>query len=245
MTWTKLSDDFSDDCWRLSDAAWRLHAEGLIWSNRKLLDLRLAKDEMRLWAKHPEAATELVDAGYWTDEGDAYFIVHHGIYQRTREQVQRQQEVNRRNRKSPKHPRPGRENRSRPRPDDSSNDSSDDLSNGSRDERDRTGQDGPGQRKQPSSKDEGTHRPDPRLCDKCREERAEAGSWLCSRCQRSNGSRAETAALSNEASGAAVCIEQTRNGGMCVDCHRRPPTSGRRCDECQRIYTNVMSGYEQ
>lgn len=25
MTWTKLSDDFSDDCWRLSDAAWRLH----------------------------------------------------------------------------------------------------------------------------------------------------------------------------------------------------------------------------
>ena len=53
MTWTKLSDDFSDDCWQLSDAAYRLHTEGLIWSNRKLLNLRLDKAEMRLWAKHP------------------------------------------------------------------------------------------------------------------------------------------------------------------------------------------------
>jgi hypothetical protein len=31
MTWTKLSDDFSDDCWELSDAAVRLHMEGLVW----------------------------------------------------------------------------------------------------------------------------------------------------------------------------------------------------------------------
>ena len=34
MTWTKLSDDFGDDCWELSDAAYRLHVEGLLWSNR-------------------------------------------------------------------------------------------------------------------------------------------------------------------------------------------------------------------
>ena len=59
MTWTKLSDDFSDDCWQLSDAAYRLHTEGLIWSNRKLLNLRLAKDEMRMWAKHPESAAAI------------------------------------------------------------------------------------------------------------------------------------------------------------------------------------------
>ncbi|MGC7224587.1 hypothetical protein RBA13_22790, partial [Mycobacteroides abscessus subsp. massiliense] len=39
MTWTKLSDDYGDDCWRLSDAAFRTHTEGLCWSNRKLLDL--------------------------------------------------------------------------------------------------------------------------------------------------------------------------------------------------------------
>ena len=141
MTWTKLSDDYSDDCWTLSDAAFRLHTEGLVWSNRKLLDLRLAKNDIRRWATHPDAADELVDAGYWTDEGDHYRIRHHGIYQRTREQVQRQQEANRRNRNSPKHPRPGRENHHQP----PSDDSSDDLSNDSRDERDGTGQDRQGQ----------------------------------------------------------------------------------------------------
>jgi hypothetical protein len=44
MTWTKLSDDFSDDCWQLSDAAYRLHVDGLNWSNRKLLNCLLSKD---------------------------------------------------------------------------------------------------------------------------------------------------------------------------------------------------------
>ena len=57
MTWTKLSDDYSDDCWTLSDAAYRTHTDGLVWSNRKLLNGRLAK-EIRLWAKHPEAVEE-------------------------------------------------------------------------------------------------------------------------------------------------------------------------------------------
>ena len=70
MTWTKLSDDFPDDCWTLSDAAFRLHVEGLAWSNRKLLDLRLPKDNLSRWAKHPEAVDELVANGYWTDEDD-------------------------------------------------------------------------------------------------------------------------------------------------------------------------------
>ncbi|HEY1838607.1 MAG TPA: hypothetical protein VGG53_00025 [Mycobacterium sp.] len=97
MTWTKLSDDFSDDCWQLSDAAWRLHVEGLLWSNRKLLDLRLSKDEMRLWAKHPAAAEELVAVGWWRDEGEHYVIVHHALYQRTREVALKLQERNQRN----------------------------------------------------------------------------------------------------------------------------------------------------
>jgi hypothetical protein len=96
MTWTKLSDDFSDDCWELSDAAVRLHMEGLVWSNRKLLDCRLAKVEMR-WAKRPDAAEELVAAGWWTDNGDHYIIRHHAVYQRSREAVLRQQGVNQEN----------------------------------------------------------------------------------------------------------------------------------------------------
>jgi hypothetical protein len=97
MTWTKLSDDFSDDCWELSDAAVRLHMEGLVWSNRKLLDLHLRKDDMVRWAKRPGAAEELVNAGWWRDKGNHYVIVHHGMYQRTRKAVLRQQEANKAN----------------------------------------------------------------------------------------------------------------------------------------------------
>jgi hypothetical protein len=105
MTWTKLSDDYSDDCWTLSDAAFRLHTEGLIWSNRKLLNLRLAKDEIRRWATCSNGdimvtLNELVDCGWWVDDGDAYVIVHHGAYQRTSEQVLKQQERSRINGKA-------------------------------------------------------------------------------------------------------------------------------------------------
>jgi hypothetical protein len=128
MTWTKLSDDFSDDCWTLSDTAYRLHTEALIWSSRKLLDLRIDKNGVERWTTHPEAASELVAKGYWEDRGDHYWIVHHGVYQRTREQVLRQQEANVANRAK------GKARPVRPK-DDSSDDSSDDLS----DERDGTG----------------------------------------------------------------------------------------------------------
>ena len=67
MPWTKLSDDYSDDCWELSDAAYRLHTEGLNWSNRKLLDCLIPKHDIRLFAKHPEAVPELLAIGWWAD----------------------------------------------------------------------------------------------------------------------------------------------------------------------------------
>ncbi|MDB5338698.1 MAG: hypothetical protein JWN70_4317 [Planctomycetaceae bacterium] len=94
MTWTKLSDDYSDDCWTLSDAAFRLHTEGLVWSNRKLLNLRISKDEVRRFAKHPDSVTELLGVGMWEEDGDDYLIVHHGAYQRDREAVINQQRAN-------------------------------------------------------------------------------------------------------------------------------------------------------
>jgi hypothetical protein len=98
MTWTKLGDEFADECWTLSDPAARLHVEGLIWSNRKLTDGQLAKDDMQRWARHPDAAEELVSIGWWKDRGGHYEIVHHLGYQRTREQVAKQSLANRANR---------------------------------------------------------------------------------------------------------------------------------------------------
>lgn len=97
MTWTKLSDDFADDCYQLGNDAFRLHIEGLLWSNRKLLDLRLDKEALPRWATNPEAAPELVALGWWSDEGDHYLIRHHATYQRTREQILKQQAANQRN----------------------------------------------------------------------------------------------------------------------------------------------------
>lgn len=97
MTWTKLSDDYSDDCWTLTDAAFRLHTEALIWSNRKLLDLRVPKDDLRRFAKTPEAAPELVNVGWWTQEADHYLIQHHGDYQPTKADVVARQAANQAN----------------------------------------------------------------------------------------------------------------------------------------------------
>ncbi|GAB2828384.1 hypothetical protein GCM10027022_19390 [Alpinimonas psychrophila] len=97
MTWTKLSDDFTDDTWTLSDAAYRSHSEGLVWSNRKLLDLRIPKDDVRRF-KNPEAIGELLAGGWWIDQGAYYLIQHHAAYQRLREAVINQQKVNKENR---------------------------------------------------------------------------------------------------------------------------------------------------
>ncbi len=97
MTWTKLSDDFSDECWTLSDAAFRLLVEMLNYSNRKLLDCRIPKDEMRRFAKRPEAAEELVNTGYIRDVGDAYLVAFHALYQPSREAVIKRRETNKRN----------------------------------------------------------------------------------------------------------------------------------------------------
>ncbi|BAS16602.1 hypothetical protein AHiyo8_49050 [Arthrobacter sp. Hiyo8] len=86
MSWAKFSDDYADDCWTLSDAAFRLHAEGIIWSNRKLLDMRIPNDDLCRF-KRPEAVHELLEAGFWSDRGTHFEILHHSEYQRTREAV--------------------------------------------------------------------------------------------------------------------------------------------------------------
>ena len=64
---------------------------------RKLTGGVLPKDEMPRWAKCPDAAPELVERGYWRDEGDCYVIVHHMSYQPAPDKVLARQEANRRN----------------------------------------------------------------------------------------------------------------------------------------------------
>ena len=78
----------------VDDEAFRLHTEGLVWSNKKATDGQLAKDDMRRWARHPEAAEELVSVGWWEDRGEHYQIVHHLGYQRTKDQIAHQSNVN-------------------------------------------------------------------------------------------------------------------------------------------------------
>lgn len=137
MTWTKLSDDFSDDCWTLSDAALRLHVEGLNWSNRKLLDVRIPRDDVRKF-KRPEALPELLDGGWWREDGDHLVIVHHGSYQRLKKDVIAQSEANAANAsKRGSKPKPSREIWN------TSNSNNESLSE-SLTEMDRTGQDGLG-----------------------------------------------------------------------------------------------------
>lgn len=118
MTWTKLSDDYSDDCWTLSDAAFRLHTEALVWSNRKLLDCVIPADDLRRFAKNPEAAPELVNVGWWVLTDDGFYVIrHHATYQRTREAVLNQQSANATNGAKGGRPRkPGRERHGTPRP---------------------------------------------------------------------------------------------------------------------------------
>ena len=138
VTWTKLSDDYGDDCWTLSDAAYRLDTDGLVWSNRKLLDLRIPKGDLPRASPRAEVVAELVDAGYWADDGDSYVIRHHGTYQRTREEVLHQQEVNSRNgAKGGRPPKAGRERW--PTETDSLTDSLSDSKSESETERDGTG----------------------------------------------------------------------------------------------------------
>lgn len=132
MTWTKLGDEYGDQCWKLSDAAARLHTEALVWSNRRHIDGRLNKDEMRQWAKRPEAAAELVSYGWWTDEGDHYLIVYHLGWQRTAQEWLKQSEVNKANRAK------GKARPVKPKPID---EPSDEPSDERTDEWDRTGQD--------------------------------------------------------------------------------------------------------
>jgi len=79
--WTKLSDDFGDDCVRagLSDAAFRTHVEALLWSMRRLTDGRIEKLDLRRLAESAAAemaVNELVASGFWHTHREGWRVVH-------------------------------------------------------------------------------------------------------------------------------------------------------------------------
>jgi hypothetical protein len=86
MTWTKLGDDFADDCARvgLSDAAFRCHVEGLIWTMRRETAGYLDKIDLRKAIETPKAAAaiaELLAVGFWEQTESGYIVLHHMEHQ--------------------------------------------------------------------------------------------------------------------------------------------------------------------
>lgn len=95
MTWTKLDDEFDEDTADLSDAAFRLHVNAIVRSNRRLLDGRIPKVIVgSLVPKlRPAAIAELVAGGWWRDEGTAYQLLRGLQDQPTSTEVEAQRKV--------------------------------------------------------------------------------------------------------------------------------------------------------
>jgi hypothetical protein len=75
--WTKLGDEFGDEAWSLSDAAFRTHVEALMWSNRLGLDGMIPKRHFRKFTFSTQAeqgGDELIRTGWWKDTGDFWDI---------------------------------------------------------------------------------------------------------------------------------------------------------------------------
>jgi hypothetical protein len=93
MTYTKLPDEFPEqpEIANLSDPAYRLHVNGLIYANRRLTDGVVPRGVVRtLVPRFRKAALdELVAARIWIATKDGYTIPSFTDHQLTREQVER------------------------------------------------------------------------------------------------------------------------------------------------------------
>ena len=98
MTWTKLAETFGDECEGagLSDAAFRLHVEALLWTMRRVTGGRLTpRDVRRLSTSETTAASvaELLAVNYWQALGDGYLIRHHMEHQPDPELIYKRKEA--------------------------------------------------------------------------------------------------------------------------------------------------------
>jgi hypothetical protein len=84
VTYAKFGSEFPDylAAAGLSDAAFRTHAEAIMWVYHvEAWDLRLPKHMLRRIAGSTDseaAVKELIAADYWADDGGAWVIRHHG-----------------------------------------------------------------------------------------------------------------------------------------------------------------------
>ncbi|MSW40985.1 MAG: hypothetical protein F2842_02110 [Actinobacteria bacterium] len=98
MTWTKLSDNFTDrpEVLGLSDSAFRLLVESLVWCNRLLTDGAVSAASLTSISRRGrmKVADELVAAGLWDEDEDGWTVVDFHEDQPTREQVQARRAAN-------------------------------------------------------------------------------------------------------------------------------------------------------
>lgn len=85
MTWLKLSDDFTDRTEALSDAAFRLHTEGLNLAIKREQGPYLPASKLQRWtnvrSSIADAAEELVRLGFWEPEDGGFVIREHMEHQ--------------------------------------------------------------------------------------------------------------------------------------------------------------------
>jgi hypothetical protein len=96
LTWLKTSDDYPDQCADLSDAAYRTHHEALSWVMRRENGGRIPYREVRRFAESTAAHTavqELVEQGFWHDDGTAYIVRHHMEHQPEPELIRKRREM--------------------------------------------------------------------------------------------------------------------------------------------------------
>jgi hypothetical protein len=98
MTWTRLSDTFTDraEVLALDDATFRLHLEAMVWSNKHLTNGHVPTVVLRRISSHPDldiACKALTAAGLWAEAEDGWQL--DWSEQETAEQIgQRREDAN-------------------------------------------------------------------------------------------------------------------------------------------------------
>ena len=82
MTWTKVSDDFAEECARagLTDTEFRVHVEALIWCMRRETGGQLDRIDIRKGIEVPDpmpAVNTLVGIGWWTTTDNGWEVRQH------------------------------------------------------------------------------------------------------------------------------------------------------------------------